>query len=92
MKKISGAIGSKVSAHDLRRTFKAMAIENQIELWKTNLLTNHQESGVAIKHYVETSDLQYFRPEINIIADWVVEQARIAKTDNVIPMPKTKEA
>lgn len=88
MKKISEAIGLKVSAHDLRRTFKAMAIENQIELWKANLLMNHQESGVAIKHYVETSDLQYFRSEINTIADWVVEQARIAKTDNVIPMKK----
>jgi len=92
MKKISEAIGLKVTAHDLRRTFKAMAIEKQIELWKANLLMNHQESGVAIKHYVETSDLQYFRPEINTISDWVVEQAKIAKMENVIPMSKKKEA
>ena len=92
MKKISEAIGLKVTAHDLRRTFKAMAIENQIELWKANLLMNHQESGVAIKHYVETSDLQYFRQEVNIIADWIVEQAKIAKTENVIPMTGRKKA
>ncbi len=92
MKKISEAIGVKVTAHDLRRTFKAMAIENQIELWKANLLTNHQESGVAIKHYVETSDLQYFRQEVNIIADWVEEQAGIAKTDNVISMVERQRA
>lgn len=92
MRKISEAVGVNVSAHDLRRTFKAMAIENRIELWKANLLMNHQESGVAIKHYVETSDLQYFMSEVNTIADWIVEQARIAKTDNVIPMSKRKKA
>lgn len=92
MKKISDAIGVKVSAHDLRRTFKAMAIENHIELWKANLLMNHQESGVSIKHYVETSDLLYFKPEVNIISDWIIEQAKIAKTENVIPMKSRKEA
>ena len=91
MKKISDAIGTKVSAHDLRRTFKAIGIENQIELWKVNLLTNHQESGVAIKHYVETSDLLYFRTEINTIAEWVVEQAKIEKNENVIRMPVRKQ-
>lgn len=92
MKKISEAINHKVTAHDLRRTFKAIAIENRIELWKTNLLTNHQESGVAIKHYVETSDLQYFRSEVNMIADWVVEQAKIAKVENIITMLGRQEA
>ena len=91
MKKISAAIEHKVTAHDLRRTFKAIAIENQIELWKANLLTNHQESGVAIKHYVETSDLQYLKSEINTIANWVDEQAKIDKAENVIKMPQ-KEA
>jgi len=91
MKKISEAIGVKVTAHDLRRTFKAIAIENKIELWKTNLLTNHRESGVAIKHYVETSDLQYFRTEVNIIAGWIVKQAKILKTDNIIMMQHKKE-
>jgi integrase len=88
IKKISDALGIKVSAHDLRRTFKAMAIENKIELWKANLLTNHQESGVAIKHYVETSDLQYFKAEVNIIAKWIVEQAKIEQAENVIRMPQ----
>ena len=91
MQKMSAVIGQKVTAHDLRRTFKAMAIENQIELWKANLLTNHQESGVAIKHYVETSDLKYFRSEVNIIANWVVEQAKIEKTENIIRIPKKKK-
>jgi integrase len=91
MRKISEAIGIKVTAHDLRRTFKAIAIENRIELWKTNLLTNHRESGVAIKHYVETSDLQYLRSEVNIIAEWIIEQAEIEKTDNIILIQHKKE-
>lgn len=92
MKKISAAIKRKVTAHDLRRTFKSIAIENKIELWKTNLLTNHRESGVAIKHYVETEDLyQYLRSEVNIIAGWVIEQAKVAKVDNIIPMSGRKQ-
>lgn len=92
MKKLSEAINSRITAHDLRRTFKAMAIENRIEKWKFDLLTNHQMADVSSKHYLETSDLLYLRSEIDTIADWVIQQARIAKTDNVIPMPKTKEA
>ena len=76
----------KVSAHDLRRTFYAIALKNGIELWKAKLLLNHQESGVTVKHYVETSDLRYFKPEVNTITEWVVEQAKIAKIENIIPM------
>ena len=88
MKKISKVIGLKVTAHDLRRTFKAIAIENGIEKWKFDLLTNHQLADVSGKHYLETSDLLYLRAEIDTIADWVVEQAMIATADNVIPMKR----
>jgi integrase len=91
MKKISKAIKLKVTAHDLRRTFKAIAIENRIELWKVNLLTNHQESGVAIKHYVETSDLLYFRLEVNTIAEWILNQAKIVKIENIINISERKQ-
>ncbi len=62
MKKISAAIKSNVSAHDLRRTFKAIAVENGIEKWKFDLLTNHQVADVSSKHYMETSDLLYPPP------------------------------
>lgn len=92
MKKISEAIGHHVTAHDLRRTFKAMAVENKIEKWKFDLLTNHQLTDVSGKHYLETSDLLYLRAEIDTIADWVVEQAGIADADNVVPMPRKKTA
>jgi integrase len=92
MKKISEAIKSNVSAHDLRRTFKAVAVENGIEKWKFDLLTNHKLADVSSKHYMETSDLLYLRNEIDTIAAWIVEQARIASADNVISMPNRKKA
>ncbi len=92
MKKIFEAIKSNVSAHDLRRTFKAIAVENGIEKWKFDLLTNHKLADVSSKHYMETSDLLYLRNEIDTIASWIVEQARIANADNVIPMANRKKA
>jgi len=92
MKKISEAIKSNVTAHDLRRTFKAIAVENGIEKWKFDLLTNHKLADVSSKHYLETSDLLYLRNEIDTISAWIVEQARIAIADNVIPMTNRKKA
>ena len=92
MKKISEAIKTKVSAHDLRRTFKAIAVENGIEKWEFALLTNHKLADISSKHYLETSDLLYLRNEIDTITAWIVEQARIANADNVIPMTNRKKA
>lgn len=92
MKKISMGIKSNITAHDLRRTFKAIAVENGIEKWKFDLLTNHQLADVSSKHYMETSDLLYLRNEIDIIAAWIVEQPRIADAGNIIPMSKRKNA
>ncbi|WP_321416329.1 integrase family protein [uncultured Desulfobacter sp.] len=86
MKKISEAIKVNVTAHDLRRTFKAIAVENGIEKWKFDLLTNHKLADISSKHYLDTDDLLYLRDEINTIAAWIVEQARIANTNNVITM------
>lgn len=42
-------------------------------------MTNHVPKGVTARHYLETSYLQYLRPEVQRIADWFVHQARIAK-------------
>jgi integrase len=73
MKKISEVIKSHVTAHDLRRTFKAIAVENGIEKWKFDLLCNHQLADVSSKYYMETSDLLYLRNEIEtlIITIWI---------------------
>ena len=53
----------------------------------------HKLSGdVTIAHYTETSDLRYLAQEVNTIADWIIRQAAIAASKNVIPMrSRTKE-
>lgn len=88
LNKISSAVGVRITAHDLRRTFRAVAGECKLELWRTKLLMNHKISGdVTIKHYTETEDLLYLDPEINMIADWIVRQGVIARSNNVLPFP-----
>jgi integrase len=85
--KLSEAVGAKLSAHDLRRTFRAVGGACGIELWKTKLLMNHRLSGdVTLGHYTETSDLRYLADEARTIAEHIQEQGRIAKADNVVPL------
>jgi integrase len=86
MKKLSSAVGAPVTPHDLRRTFRAIAGECGIELYKTKLLMNHLSADVTIQHYTETSDLRYLAPEAQMIADWIQSQAAIAKASNVVPI------
>jgi integrase len=86
MSKISEAAGVQLSAHDLRRTFRAVAGECGIELYKCKLLMNHRLSGdVTINSYTETSDIRYLAPEINQIAEWIQRQGVIASKENVVP-------
>lgn len=88
LNKISEAGGVRVSPHDLRRTFRAIAGECGIELYKTKLLMNHKLSGdITINHYTETSDLRYLSNEINLIADWIVRQGKIAAAGNILNFP-----
>lgn len=89
MQKISSKVGQHLMIHDTRRTFRAVAGEVGIELFKCKLLMNHRLSGdVTINSYTETSDLRYLSPEINKIADWIIQQGVIAKSKNVIPLKK----
>ncbi len=91
-KKLSVLIDAEVSAHDMRRTFKAIAGDCKIELWRCKLLLNHQDSDVTINSYTETSDLRYLAPEINQISEYIEEQGKIAAADNVVPFPARKKA
>ncbi len=77
---LSHEIGTHVTAHDLRRTFRAIASECNIEFWRCKLLMNHQDSDVTINSYTETSDLRYLTPAVDKIAEWIVEQGKIVKT------------
>jgi integrase len=88
LKKVSEAAGVHVTAHDLRRTFRAIAGECGIDFWKTKLLMGHKISGdVTITHYTETSDLRYLLVEINQISKWIERQGKIAATGNVVSFP-----
>ena len=42
-----------------------------IDLNKVELLTNHVPKGVTAIHYLETTHLQYLRPEVQQVADWI---------------------
>ncbi|HHA2393205.1 TPA: tyrosine-type recombinase/integrase [Stenotrophomonas maltophilia] len=76
MKKVSEAAGTKITPHDLRRTFTTIGIADcGIDLHKVELLTNHVPKGVTARHYLETSHLQYLKPETQRISDWIEQQA-----------------
>jgi integrase len=88
MEIISKVAGVRVSPHDLRRTFRAIAGECNIELYRTKLLMNHKLSGdITIHHYTETNDLRYLTNEINLIADWIVRQGKNTAAVNVVSFP-----
>ena len=86
MAKVSEIAGLHLSPHDLRRTFRAVAGECGIELWKTKLLLNHVSTDVTITNYTETSDLRYLAPEVEKIAAWIEKQAALAAAGNVVQM------
>ena len=76
MTKVSAAAGTKITPHDLRRTFTTIGIANcGIDLTRVELLTNHVPKGVTARHYLETSHLQYLKPETQRISDWIEQQA-----------------
>lgn len=85
MKQVSEIAGLHLTPHDLRRTFIAVGIKNNLEMWKLKLLTNHViQDDVTIANYTETSDLSYLSGEAETIASWIVEQGKIAEGANVI--------
>lgn len=85
--KVSEVSGADVTAHDLRRTFRAIAGECKIDFWKTKLLMGHKPSGdVTITHYTETSDLRYLSEEINTIANWIIAKGLEAASSKVVQL------
>ncbi|MFO7861003.1 MAG: integrase arm-type DNA-binding domain-containing protein [Desulfosalsimonas sp.] len=82
---ITEIIGTEISAHDLRRTFRSIAAEIGVELWRTKLLLNHRlNNDVTIASYTEKFDLEYLRPDIEKIGAWIERQAAHEASGNVI--------
>ena len=72
LKRMSEVAGTPITAHDLRRTFTTIGVAHcGIDLNKVELLTNHVPKGVTAIHYLETTHLQYLRPEVQQVADWI---------------------
>lgn len=90
--KVSVAAGQSISAHDLRRTFRAVAGKCGIELWKTKLLMNHASADVTITNYTEKQDLRYLAPEAEQISAWIVQQGAIAAAGNVLQFKQENRA
>lgn len=89
MKKLSAVAGTKITPHDLRRTFTNVAMRQcRIEKFRTDLLTNHITRDVTAEHYFDTSNLQWLAPEAQKIADWLDQQAAVALGENVVPLRK----
>jgi integrase len=79
MDKVSDVAGLRLTPHDLRRTFTTFGVtECGVDLYKIELLTNHKPRTVTMKHYMETSHLQYLKPDVQKIGDWIERKALIA--------------
>jgi integrase len=80
MAKVSEIAGERLSNHDMRRTMTTVGISAcGLDFYKVELLTGHLPSGVTARHYLETSRLGYLYPEAQKIADYLDQQATIAK-------------
>jgi len=79
------------SSHDLRRTFRSIAAELNIELWRTKLLMNHKmKNDITIQAYTEKEDLEYLRPNIQKIGDWIERQGELEK-NKIIDINSARE-
>jgi len=81
----------ELSPHDLRRTFRSIAAELDIELWRTKLLMNHKiRDDITIQAYTEKDDLDYLRPSVQAIGAWIERQGKLARAKNVIDINSKK--
>ena len=91
MEHLGTLCGVTISIHDLRRTFRAIAAECGIELWRCKLLLNHKlGDDITLHSYTETSDLRYLNEDAQKIAEWIERQAKIAEAGNVIDLETAK--
>jgi integrase len=92
LEQLSKKIGmDRLSAHDLRRSFVITGVKAcRLDLAKLELLTNHVPQGITARHYLSTSDLRDFHPEVQAIGDWIEAEGRIAAAQtsgaNVVPL------
>jgi len=68
---IATKTGIQVTAHDLRRTFRAVAAACNVELWRCKALMNHKQNhDVTLAHYTDLSDVRHLKPEADQIGQY----------------------
>jgi integrase len=89
MEMVSELTGKHLSLHDLRRTFSNIAMrECRIEKFRTDLITGHKPSkeDVTATNYLDLTNLSWLHPEVQMIGDWIEQQAAIAASKNVVQL------
>jgi integrase len=90
MQAIGEIAGMHLSLHDLRRTFTNIAIrECRIGKFETDMLTGHKPSkeDVTATNYLDPRKLNdWLTDEIQMIGDWIEQQAAIAASNNVVQL------
>lgn len=94
LQKVAAVAGLHLSNHDMRRTLSNIALGPcRIEKFRTDMLTGHMPaaSDMTARHYLDTFNLAWLHPEIQMIGDWIEQQGLIAATKadggNVVSLP-----
>jgi integrase len=83
--KLSNHINHKISPHDLRRTFAAVAKAAGGRFTDRKLLLNHSIPGDVKSDHYDDNDLRNMMPEAEAIAKWITRQATLA-ADNIVDL------
>lgn len=78
LKRVAEIAELHITPHDLRRTFTMLAEQCGVEMHKIELLTNHVPKSVTQRHYMDTSNLRRFAPEVQTIAGHVIGKCNLA--------------
>lgn len=71
-KRISEVAGCHLTPHDFRRTYTTIGVGTLgLDVMRIELLTGHVPTSVVGLHYLETSRLQYLRPQTQAISDYI---------------------
>lgn len=71
LKALTSLTDIQVTAHDLRRTFRAVAAACNIELWRIKALMNHKQTqDITLTAYADLSDVRNLKPEADQIANF----------------------
>jgi integrase len=75
-----------ISTHDLRRTYEDILRYAKVDPDERRLILNHIGGDVHSVSYSNSDDPETLRPAMEAAAEWVLQQARIADSSNVVPL------